>query len=113
VATLITLAAWITKDAVWHVPGSHRLSGDLQGKDRILDRSREMAELGIRTSVDEVHDVLGDGEHVVALLTTTTTGPAGSSSQRVAWVVHARDGLATELWAHNWDQAAIDTVIGR
>jgi uncharacterized protein len=107
-----TLAAWIAEDAVWHVPGSHRLSGDLRGRDQILDRGRVMAELGIRTSVDEVHDVLGSGEHVVALLTTTTMGPRGRSSQRVAWVMHARDGMATELWAHNWDQAAIDTVIG-
>jgi ketosteroid isomerase-like protein len=107
-----TLAAGIAEGAVWHVPGSNRLSGDLEGRERILDRGREMTELGIQTSVDELHDVLGNDEHVVALLTTTTTGPGGSSSQHVCWVMHAKDGLATELWAHNWDQVAIDRVIG-
>jgi uncharacterized protein len=107
-----TLAGGIAEDAVWHVPGAHKLSGDLTGRERILGRGQEMAEAGARLVVEELHDIVGNDEHVVALVKTTTTGPGGSSTQNSVWVMHVRDGQATELWVHNWDQAAIDAVMG-
>ena len=32
------VADMLTEDAVWHVGGTHRLSGDYRGRDAILDR---------------------------------------------------------------------------
>jgi hypothetical protein len=28
------------------------------------------------------------------------------------WVMPTRDGQANQLWVHNWDQPAIDAVMG-
>jgi len=58
------------------------------------------------------HDALARLAACRGLVKTTTTGPGGSSTQNTVWVMHTRDGQATELWVHNWDQAAIDAVMG-
>jgi len=61
-----TLANSIADDAVWHVPGGHPWAGDFRGRDAILGRFGEMAKAGASVTFDELHDVLGNDEHVVA-----------------------------------------------
>ena len=105
-----TMAAGIADDAVWHVPGSHRFAGDFVGKAAVLERFRAMGEAGLTTQIDEIHDVVGNDDHVVALIMVTFGSPAGTTSQTSVWTMHVRDGKATEFWARNEDQAAIDRI---
>lgn len=107
-----TMAAGIADDAVWHVPGSNRFAGDFVGRQAILDRFGQMAEAGFQIAVDEIHDIVGGDDHVVALVKLSVTGPSGSASTGGIWVMHVRDGMATEFWGMNQDQATFDTVLG-
>jgi uncharacterized protein len=105
------MAAGIADDAVWHVPGSHPFAGDFAGKAAIVGRFRVMAEAGVTFKVDEIHDVLANDEHVAAMVTVTLQAPSGSNTQTSVWIFHVRDGKATEFWARNEDQAALDALI--
>ena len=107
-----TMAAGIAEDAVWHVPGSHRWAGDFSGRAAIVGRFQQMAEAGTRTGLDEIHDVVGNDEHTVALVTLSASGPGGSTTQRSVFVFHVRDGKAAEFWGYNENQAEVDAVFG-
>ncbi len=107
-----TLTGKIADDVVWHAPGGNRFSGDFHGKAATMARMGELQQAGVAISFD-VHDVVGNDEHVVALVETTITGPGGRSARtRGAQTYHVRDGQMTEFWTFNEDQASVDAVIG-
>lgn len=56
----------------------------------------------------ELHDVIGDDEHVVALTTVRAQREGRSSQEEAVRVVHIGDGKATEVWTHPRDQYATD-----
>jgi ketosteroid isomerase-like protein len=106
-ATLATMA----DDVVWHAPGTNRFSGRFDGKAAVADRFRRMAEAGLQTSF-EVHDVIANDEHVVALVQVSVTSASGKRYDGPqVQVVHVRGGKATEFWGMNQDQAAADVVM--
>jgi ketosteroid isomerase-like protein len=107
-----TFAASISDDVIWHAPGKNRYSGTFDGKAAALGRFREQAQGGVKFSFADLHDVVGNDEHVVALLTIKVSGPGGDASTRSAFVMHVRDGKMTEFWAFNEDQAAVDAAVG-
>ena len=107
-----TMAAGIAEDATWHVPGSNQWSGDFSGREAIVGRFGRMAERGYGITLDQIHDVVGGDDHVIALVRITAKGPSDSASTNSIWVMHVRDGTATEFWGTNDDQAAIDRVMG-
>lgn len=106
------MAAGLADDAVWHIPGTHRFAGEYTGKDAILGRFQKMSEAGSRVSLDEIHDIVGGEDHVVALVQTSVSGPSGSASGNAVFVMHVRDGLLREFWALNDRQAEVDAAIG-
>jgi len=60
-----------------------------------------------------IHDVIGNDEHVVALVHVTVTDADGTRYEGPqVQVMHVRDGKATEFWGMNQDQAAMDVVLG-
>jgi len=109
---LETMARAMAEDVVWHIPGSNRFSGEFRGKAAVLERFKAMGEAGVRASFDEIHDVVGNDEHVVALVRLSVAGGGGSASAGSTFVMHVRDGVMQEFWAMNDNQAAIDGVIG-
>ena len=110
-ADIETVKAAIAPDAVWHAPGSNPWSGDFTGADAIFARFAAQMQAGVQITVD-IHDVVANDEHAIALVTLNTSGPGGSNMQRAVQVYHLRDGKATEFWGYNEDQAAIDEVMG-
>jgi carbon monoxide dehydrogenase subunit G len=56
----------------------------------------------------EVHDILANDEHGVALVRGTGQRGAKSIADNGVQVFHLRDGKATEVWFHPGDQAASD-----
>jgi len=107
---LETFGASVADDATWHVPGSHAYAGTFEGKATIVGRFQELAAAGRAVTIDEIHDVVGGDDHVVALVRTTVTGPSGSASGNAIFIMHVQGGQVKEFWASNEHQAAIDRV---
>lgn len=105
-----TLNAAIAEDAVWHAPGNNPYSGTSTGKEETMARFGRLAQDGVVISFD-IHDVVGNDEHVVAMVDATITKGSGSSHGRQVQVFHVREGKLTEFWGSNEDQAAVDAVL--
>jgi hypothetical protein len=107
-----TMAPSIPDDVVWHAPGTNRVSGRFEGKAEMMARLGRMREAGITTSF-QIHDVIGNDEHVVALVHLRVANSEGASyDQPQVHVMHVRHGLLAELWVMNQDQAVLDVILG-
>ena len=73
-----TLRALFDPDAVWHAPGRSPLSGDHRGVDDILDFFARTMELTAGTFRVELHDVVANDEHAVAMYVARGATPGGS-----------------------------------
>jgi ketosteroid isomerase-like protein len=103
----------VTEDFVWHAPGTNRFSGRFDGREAALDRLRRMRDAGIVTRLD-VHDVVANDEHVVALVHLHIENTGGDRyDQPQVQVMHLRDGRIAEFWAMNQDQSVLDVLIDR
>src|SRR5258705_8531245 len=60
---------FLTQDVVWHSPGSNPYSGDHKGIDEVLANFGKTMEVTGGTLRVELHDVLANDEHGVALAT--------------------------------------------
>lgn len=104
-----TMLDSLADDAVWHVGGSHRHSGDYRGRDEILgyfDAIREETADSMRL---EPLEVVANDRHGAAFLRVT----AERDGRRMDTVVadafrFTDDGRIAEFWASNANQAAVD-----
>jgi uncharacterized protein len=100
------------EDLVWHVGGRSQLAGDYRGRDAVFaffGRLMEVTEGSFRL---DVHAVLADDEHAVALVVGTASRGGRSVTDNAAHVLHMRDGKVTEYWNATTDQYAFDELIG-
>jgi ketosteroid isomerase-like protein len=102
-----TLRTLIAEDVVWHVPGRHRLAGDIRGIDDLVEWLSAVTALGFWLTE---HDVLGNDEHVVALSEMGARRPGFEVQTRVTSVFHYRAGRQVERWFHPEDAAAWDAI---
>ena len=108
-ADLATLSELIAGDAAWHVLGVGPLSGTYHGRDEVFNFFGRLAEETGGTFRLDVHDVLANDEHAVALCTLSASRGNKSVEFPVANVSHIRDGKVTEFWIATTDpQASID-----
>jgi len=84
--------------------------GDAVGKGATLERLGRLAQDGVTISFD-IHDIVGNDEHVVVLTDATVSKGGSSSVGRQVQVMHVRDGTWAEVWVSNEDQAAVDAVL--
>jgi ketosteroid isomerase-like protein len=94
-------------DVVWHEIGRDE---PIRGKPALLERYQGMP-AGASITVD-THDVIGNDEHVVALVTATATMGDQSLTYRTAEIYHVRDGKITERWAFSDDTERINRFFG-
>lgn len=94
--------AFMADDIVWHEIGR---AEPRRGKDEL--RAALMGGAGDWTITYEVHDVIANDEHAIALGTATAVRGDKTLQYRTAEVFHIRDGKATERWAFSDDTAAI------
>lgn len=98
----------LSDDIVWHSGGSNVLTGDYAGKEAVLDFfSLLMRESG-GTFRNDVHDMLANDEHGVALVTFSASRGGESFEGRVIHVFHMSDGKMTEFWSYPEDQSSYD-----
>ena len=93
---------------VWHQPGNNPLAGDFHGIDEVLRVFGRLFEISGGTFRTELHDVLANDEHAVALGRVTAYRGDQLLDQNYAHVCHIRNGKLTEAWILNADQAAAD-----
>jgi ketosteroid isomerase-like protein len=94
--------AFMADDIVWHEIGR---AEPRRGKDEL--RAAMMAGGRDMTIAYEVHDVIANDDHAIALGTATATRGDKTLEYRTAEIFHIRDGKAVERWAFSDDTAAI------
>ena len=99
-------------DVIWHVGGNSKWAGSYQGKANVLEFfGRQAQAIGQPPTVD-IHDVLGNDDHVVTLGTASATGPDGSTAEwKYTQIFHIRDGKLTEAWGMAENDAAVDPFL--
>jgi ketosteroid isomerase-like protein len=105
---LETVQSTFADDIVWHVPGSSQLSGDYKGQGEVLGWLGKNAELSGGTLKTEVHDILANDEHAVALFTITAQREGKSLHDNAVQIAHVSGGKVTESWIHPGDQQTVD-----
>jgi uncharacterized protein len=103
-----TINELFADDVVWHVAGRSPLAGDYNGKEQVFGFFARLQEMSEGTSKVEVHDLLADDEHGVALVVESATRSGRSHQGNATHVFHLRDGQVTEFWDAQTDQYAAD-----
>jgi hypothetical protein len=99
-------------DLVWHQGGRSQLAGDYRGRDAVFGYFAKLMEVTEGSFHVDVHAVLADDEHGVALTVATASRGGRSMTTNDADVMHLRDGKITEFWTSSTDPYAFDEVIG-
>ena len=99
-------------DVVWHVGGNSKWAGSYEGKQAVLEFfGRQAQALGSQPEVD-IHDVLGNDDHVVTLGSAKATAADGSSAEwKYTQIFHVKDGKVTEVWGMAENDAAVDPFL--
>jgi ketosteroid isomerase-like protein len=99
---LQVLIDMIADDIVWHEIGN---PVPILGKPALRKRfSSGPTDIGIAA---QMHDVLANDDHTIALLTATASRDGRVLTYRTTETFHIRDGLITERWAFSDDTAEI------
>ena len=104
-----TMRDSLADDAVWHVGGTHRYSGDYRGREAILGYFDAVREATGDTMQLERLEVIANERHGAAFLRVT----ADRGDRRLETVAADAfrfddEGRIVEFWASNASQAAID-----
>lgn len=104
--------AHLSDGVIWHVGGNSKWAGSYEGKAKVLDFfGRQAQALGGPPSLD-IHDILGNDEHVVVLGTASATAPDGSSAEwKYVQTFHIEERKATEVWGMAENDAAVDPFL--
>ena len=102
----------LAEDLVWHQGGRSQLAGDYRGREAVFGYFAKLMEVTEGSFHVDVHAVLADDEHGVALTVATASRGGRSMTTNDADVMHLRDGKVTEFWTASTDPYAFDEVIG-
>lgn len=96
---------FLAEDVEWHEIGRDE---PIRGKAALRERMMGAGKPEWNITGGEVHDVLGDDNHTVALLTAHAEWGEKSLDYKVAELYHIRDGKITARWAMSDDTEAIN-----
>jgi ketosteroid isomerase-like protein len=100
------------ENVVWHVPGNNALSGDYRGREAAL--AFFARSLKVVLPEFDIHDVVGNDDHVVALLNLkwkrNDNGQVFEGRAVQTFHVDAQ-GRALEVWTMSEDQSAVDRFL--
>lgn len=103
-----TITALFADDILWHVAGRSPLAGDYKGRDQVFGFFGKLMELSGGTSKVEVHDILANDEHGVAIVTGSGSRNGRSLNSPDVHVFHLRGGQVVEFWDSPLDQYEAD-----
>jgi ketosteroid isomerase-like protein len=102
------LAQVFDEDVVWHNPGRNPLSGDYKGRDAAFASFAKEFELSGGTYRPEIHDVLANDDHTVAVMHVTAEREGKKLDMNYVLVFHIKDGKIIEGWDIWADQTVLD-----
>ena len=105
---MATMGGLMSDNIVWHAPGNNPLSGTYKGKEEVFGFFGKIAELSDGPMEMDIHDILANDDHVVALLSVTATRGDKRLEGRAAHIMHLSNGQMTEFWNYPEDPAAGD-----
>jgi len=107
------IAETVAEDAVWHVGGAHRMSGDYQGREAVLGLLRGFHELTQNRLKVEPRDVLEGDEHLMSFTHVTAEREGDKLDVIMADAMRfGADGRVGEFCTLSNDQRAVDAFIG-
>jgi ketosteroid isomerase-like protein len=102
----------LSDDVIWHIGGNSKWSGAYRGKANVLDFFARQTRAMATPPTAEVHDIVGNDDHVVVLGTASARAPDGSQADwKYVQVFHITDGRATEVWGMAENDAAVDPFL--
>ena len=107
---MATVASLFADDIAWHQAGTGPLAGDFAGKEAVFGEFAKLVEVTAGTFGQEIHDLLANDEHVVVMTEQWWEQPHPYRGRSVH-VWHMKDGIATETWLMDQDQAAADASL--
>ena len=100
---------YFADDIRYHVSGRSPVSGDYEGTAQVLGLFGRLFELSGGTLRIELHDVVANDEHGVALFTLHAEREGRQLDDNEVLVSHATaDSKAAEIWTQAGDQYAVD-----
>jgi uncharacterized protein len=101
------IRARLADDVKWHMIGGETVEG-------LDDLASTMSGMDEQFSIETgVHDVVGNDEHVIALVNATARAGNQEFTYRTAEIMHVKDGIVTERWAFSDDTEAINRFFGQ
>jgi ketosteroid isomerase-like protein len=91
---------YMAPDIIFHIPGDTQISGDYSGIDAVFGLFGRLFQETGGTFHLEIHDVLGNDDHVVGITTSKGERNGKPVSYRNVHVAHIRDGKIVEWWEH-------------
>lgn len=107
-ADLDTIRELFAEDAIVHTVGRNPLTGTYKGRDEIFGFLAQLVTLSEGTYKVELHDVLANDAHAVALGKVTASRAGRSLAYNQVATYHVRDGQVFEAWYVGDDQYAED-----
>jgi ketosteroid isomerase-like protein len=104
---MATLGTLFADGITWHAAGRSILAGDFVGKEAVFGNFGRFVQVADSFKQD-VHTILADDTHAVALVNTTITRGGKTAIQRQTIVFHLAGGKVTEAWFSSYDQYAAD-----
>jgi ketosteroid isomerase-like protein len=105
---LAAVSDLFSDDIVWHSGGANVLTGDYKGKEAVLGFFGLLMQESGGSFRNEIHDMLANDEHGVALVTMSATRDGKSFEGNVVHIFHMSDGKMTEFWAIPEDPSRYD-----
>lgn len=105
---LAAVSDLLSDNIVWHSGGSNILTGDYKGKEAVLGFFGLLMQESGGSFRNEIHDMLANDEHGVALVIMSATRDGKSFEGNVVHIFHMSDGNMTEFWAIPEDQIRYD-----
>ena len=102
-------AAFLADDVEWHEIGR---AEPIRGKEALADRFMGAEPPDWQITDVEIHDIIANDDHTVALGTATATRGGRTLTYRTAEIYHIRDGKVTARWSFSDDTAAINEFFG-
>lgn len=102
------MADLLADDVVWHEIGNPE---PVRGKEALAARFTGPSAPDYEIK-GELHDVVANDDHTIALVNATATRRGRTLNYRTAEIMHIRNGKITERWAFSGDTAAINEFFG-
>lgn len=103
---MATLDRLMADDVRWHVAGTSAVSGDYDGKQQVFELFGALSERSGGTFSLDIHDILANDDHAVALVKTVAEGDGQRLEDDAVHVMHVKDGRVVSFYSYQWDQEA-------